>query len=60
MTAPFEAAGRVGRRSSSTLRTERFRALLLVVMERQTAEFERHAETLTALTRESTRGHNGP
>ena len=58
MTAPFEAAGRVGRRSSSTVRTERLRALLLVVMERQTAEFERHAETLRGADRESTRGHN--
>ena len=50
MAAPFEASRGVGRGPTLPLRTERFRALLLTVMERHTAEFERHAETLAALT----------
>ena len=56
MTASFEASCRVGNGSLSRLRAERFRALLLVVMEGQAAEFERHAETLGHADGESARG----
>ena len=50
MTAPVETSWRVRGGTVSTVRTERFRALLLVVMEEQAAEFERQAEALATLT----------
>ena len=53
MTASFETSCRVGNGSLSRLRAERFRALLLVVMAEQAAEFERHADTLAMLTANS-------
>ena len=60
MSASIEPSCQVRSGTLSRLRAERFRALLLVVMAEQAAEFERHARRAGHADGQSARTHDRP